>query len=398
MSSQPARRASMLAVGTGLVAVGFSLRTLMAGLPPMERSIGHDLSLSAGWVGVLTTLPVLCMGLFAPPSARIGARLGSARAITLGTLLIVVGNLMRGLGSHVAALYAGTVVAGVGIAVVGTLLPGLVKGVFPPERAGLVTGLQMLAMMAGAATASALAEPLAAALGGWPRSLAVWAAVAVVGLLLWLPVDRATLHHLVPDSHPADTEHGLPWRSTTAWLVALFLAAQSWQFYSCLAWLSPTYVEHHWSATRAGYLLALFTGAQLVSGLVAPWLTDRVHDWRVLLVAAGILGMSGEAGVALAPTAAPLLWTALLGLGQGSAFALGLVLLVRYAVSPRASARFTAMAFLVSYGLASLGPTVMGAVHDATGGFRAVWVTLLAVGLVQMALSLRARPSRRRVG
>jgi CP family cyanate transporter-like MFS transporter len=65
-------------------------------------------------------------------------------------------------------------------------------------------------------------------------------------------------------------------------------------------------------------------------------------------VAAGVLGGLGQVGVWLAPDSAPWLWAVLLGAGQGAAFALGLVLLVRYAATPRDSARLTAMAFLVS--------------------------------------------------
>ena len=39
--------------------------------------------------------------------------------------------------------------------------------------------------------------------------------------------------------------------------------------------------------------MAVFTGAQLVSGLVAPTLLDHVRDARVLLVGATLLGGAG---------------------------------------------------------------------------------------------------------
>ena len=93
--------------------------------------------------------------------------------------------------------------------------------------------------------------------------------------------------------------------------------------------------------------MAVFTGAQLVSGLLAPALLDHVGDARVLLVAATLLGGSGEVGVWLAPEAAPWVWALLLGAGQGACFALGLALLVRYAATPRDSARLTAMSGFV---------------------------------------------------
>lgn len=380
-----------------MLGVGFSLRTLMAAVPPLVPQLRSSLALSSVWIGVLTTLPVLCMGLFAPVAARVGHRFGPARVVTAAVTLVVLGNLARGFGDHRWPLFLGTLAGGVGIALAGTLMPGLVKGLFPPQRAGLATGLNMLAMMSGAALASAVSVPAADRLGGWARSLALWGVVALVGLLLWLPLDRAAGRLRAADVDTDDVRPALPWRSTTALLVATFLASQSWQFYSSLAWLAPTYTDVGWTPTRAGYLLSLFTGAQLVSGLVAPALTDRVSDWRVLLLAACASGLSGELGVWLAPGAAPWLWATLLGVGQGAAFALGLVLLVRYAVDAGASARFTAMAFLLSYTVASAGPTVMGALRDAAGSSGAIWAVLAVVMVPQVVVALLLRPDRPKV-
>jgi len=378
----------------GVVAVSLSMRTLMTSLPPLLPRIREDLGLSSVWLGVLTTVPVLCMGLLAPASARLGLRLGVARCISVAMVAIAVGNLARALGHEVPALYLGTLCAGAGIALAGTLLPGMVKASFPPGRAGLATGLQMFAMMGGAAVAAAVSVPLARALGDWDLALGFWGLVAVVGLVVWLPVDRAVHHGGDHDQHPPDTSHRLPWRSATAWCVAAYLAVQSWQFYSTLAWLSPTYVGHGWEAQDSGILLSVFTGAQFVSGLVGPAVTDRVGDWRVPLVGAGLCGLVGQAGVWAAPDAAPWAWAVLLGTAQGASFAIGLVLLVRYAVSPAAAARFTAMAFLVSYTLASLGPTTMGAVRDLSGDYSSIWLVLAVLMLAQLGLALLLRPGR----
>ena len=296
------------------------------------------------------------------------------------------------------SLYAGTFVAGAGIALAGTLLPGLVKSVFPARRSGLGTGLTMAAMMGLTAVASATSVPLADALGGWSRSLLVWVPLAVLAAVAWMPVARAARRHPGREEAPEDVSHALPWASATAWLVAAYLTVQSWQFYSALAWLAPTYESHGWTAREAGLLMAAFTGAQLVSGLAAPTLLDRVPDPRVLLVLAGLLGGGGELGVWLAPDTAPWLWAALLGAGQGAAFALGLALLVRYAATPRDSARLTAMAFLVSYTVAAFGPATTGVVEDVTGSFSLIWALLALVMVPQVVLSLRLRPDRAPVG
>ncbi|GAA3708408.1 CynX/NimT family MFS transporter [Terrabacter ginsenosidimutans] len=381
-------------MAVALVAVAANLRIAITSIPPLLDAISSDLGLSHAAAGALTTLPVLCMGVFAPVASRIAHHTGAAGAVLGAVLGILAGTASRFAGDHVVVLYAGTFLCGVGIAVAGTLLPRLVKTYFPPERVGLVTGLYMLAMMGGAAASSAMAVPLADRLGSWQASLGSWSVVALVGAVAWAPFTvRANPHHTPDEEGPGR----LPWRHPTAWLVAGYLALQSWCFYSAVTWLAPTYVEHGWSRQSAGYLAAAFSGAQIVSGLLGPVLSDRTHDMRRLLLPAAALGVAGSVGIWLAPLTAPWLWAVVTGLGQGAAFSLALVLLVRYARTPEASGRLTGMAFLISYGIASIGPLAMGLVRDVTGGLSVVWAVLAAVGVVQGLVVLRLRPDLRRV-
>jgi len=380
----------------GLVAVAANLRTVMASVPPLVETIAADLGLSNAAMGALTTLPVLCMGVFAPTAQRLAARIGAAGAVEVAAGCLAIGTGLRFFGDLVWPLYAGTFLAGVGIAVGGTLLPGLVKELFPPHRSGLVTGLYMFAMMGGATASSALAVPLEGWLGSWEGSIASWAVLGVVGLLAWYPVARGAGRYRAA-SPPVDVDHRLPWRHATAWLVAAYLSAQSWQFYSSLAWLAPTYVASGWDPRHAGYLLSAFSFAQLVSGLLGPLLSDRVHEQRLLLLGAALCGLAGLLGLWLAPGAAPWLWAVVLGLGQGASFSLALVIIVDVSATPSASGRLAGMAFLFSYSFASIGPTTMGALRDATGGFTSVWMSLTLVMLVQLALVWALRPGLRQV-
>ncbi len=383
-------------VAIGLVAVAVNLRTVMASVPPLVQDIGRDLHLGNAALGTLTTLPVLCMGLFAPVAQRVAARVGAATGVQAAVVCVLLGLLSRFGGGNVWLLYAGTFVAGVGIALGGTLLPGLVKELFPPERSGRVTGLYMLAMMGGAGASSALSVPLRERLGSWQGSLGSWSVLAVVGALAWLPIWRGHTR-LRAEDPVVVVPTRLPWRHATAWLVAGYLTIQSVEFYSSLAWLAPTYAARGWDPTHAGYLLSVFTALQLVSGLLGPALADRVHDHRALLLGASVLGLLGQAGLWLAPGAAPWAWAAVLGFGQGASFALGLVFMVDYASTPAASARLAGMAFFFSYTIASLGPATLGALRDATGGFEAVWMVLTVLMVGQVAFAAVLRPGLNRI-
>lgn len=390
----PPRVVSGALLTVAMVLVALNLRSPITSVPPELVRISDDLHLSGAAAGLLTTLPVLCMGLFAPVAQALAARFGRESTVLLAVLLILAGTLVRLGGGVAAVLYLGAFVAGVGIAVTGTLLPGVVKAAFP-RRGGLMTGLYMAGMMGGAALASQLTVPLANALGSWQRGLAVWSVFAVVALALWTPVVAAhRRHHAEAGTTPRAARGALPWRSTTAWLLAAYLFCNSWEFYTQVAWIPATYESYGWAAGAAAGLLTIFTLTQAVSGIGGPALADRVPDLRTLVLPSVILGILGTAGVAWLPQTAPLLWMVLLGLGLGAGFALGLVYLVVYARSPEASARLTALAFLVSYTCASIGPVVFGVIRDATDSWRVPWTVLVVIGVVQLAFVLQLSPRR----
>jgi CP family cyanate transporter-like MFS transporter len=396
MTRSPTTRAraalpSPLLLAVTIFLVALNLRAALAALPPLVSTIQDDLGLSGATAGLLTTLPVLCMGLFAPVSQVVARRVGREATVGWALVLLLVGQAARLAGDHLAVLLLSTLAVGIGIALAGTVLPGIVKEFFA-GRSGAMTGGYLLAMMIGAATSSALAVPVADALDSWEQSLALWSVLAVVGLAVWLPVVRRVNDHGSPDL--ADRRAPLPYRSRTTWLVAGYLALQSVTFYSQIAWIPPSYESHGWSARDAGLLLSLWSIAQLATGVTAPALADRVRDHRPLMAVAVSCNIAGLAGIALRPEAAPVLWVLLLAFGQGGGFALGLVKLVDYAPTPAASARLSALVFLVSYSTASLGPLLFGAVHDATGSFGLPYAGLLVIATAQLTLVPRLRPGR----
>jgi CP family cyanate transporter-like MFS transporter len=382
-------RGRLLVVAIFLVAL--NLRATLASVPPLVQTIRADLGLSAAVAGLLTTLPVLCMGVFAPVAQRLAHRIGREATVAVALVVLLVGLLLRLAGEVLPLLFLGTLLGGAGIALCGTVLPGIVKEFFA-SRPGRVTGVYLFAMMTGATVAAAAAVPLAEALGSWQRSLAFWSVIAMLGLAAWLPVVRAVNDRGDPDDR--EPVGALPWRSRTAWLLASFLALQSAGFYSQLAWIAPSYEDRGWSARGAGLLLAFFSIVQLMSAVGIPALADRVADRRWLVGASVASALVGLTGLAAAPDAAPLLWVGLVGIGQGGGFALGMVKLVDYAPSPAASARLSALVFLVSYSVASLGPFGFGALHDVTGDYSWPFAALALVCAVQLALVPRLRPGR----
>src|SRR4051812_37480152 len=102
-------------VAAAVVLYALNLRTLIASLPPLLPAIRHDLGLSATVAGLLTTLPVVCFGAFAPVVPRLARRVSLERILVACAVATVAAAALRGAGTS-AALFGASLVAGAAVA------------------------------------------------------------------------------------------------------------------------------------------------------------------------------------------------------------------------------------------------------------------------------------------
>ena len=208
---------------------------------------------------------------------------------------------------------------------------------------------------------------------------------AAIAFLLWLPQVR---DHTRPPAAPPTGRSLL--RDPLAWAVTLFMGLQSLLFYASIAWLPTVYREEGLSATDAGLLLSTMTFVAIPAGIVVSGLAGRARTQVWAAAGATLLGMVGLSGLILAPTAAPLLWSVVLGASQGMTFPLALTMIALRSGSVEVTGRLSAMAQSVGYALAALGPLAVGLVHDATAAWAPALGLLLALSVVQLAIGIAA--------
>ncbi|MBF8675596.1 MFS transporter [Pseudomonas fulva] len=382
VQSQPPVRHKPWLLLLGLVLVALNLRPALSSMAPVLGQVSDGLGLSAAQAGLLTTLPVLCLGLFAPLAPMLARRLGSERVV-LGILAtLAMGIVLRStLGT--TGLFLGSLLAGASIGIIGVLLPGIVKRDFP-AHAGTLTGVYTMALCLGAAMAAGATVPLAHALGdNWAPALGFWMLPAVLAMLVWLP--QARNGHGV--HKVAYRVRGL-WRDPLAWQVTLYMGLQSSLAYIVFGWLPSILIGRGLSPTQAGLVLSGSVIMQLFSSLAAPWLATRGRDQRLAIVLVMLVTLCGLFGCLYAPLSGLWGWAVLLGLGQGGTFALALTLIVLRSKDAHVAANLSSMAQGVGYTLASMGPFAVGLVHDLTGGWNALgWVfAVLGAGAIVFGL------------
>jgi CP family cyanate transporter-like MFS transporter len=373
----------------GLLLVALNLRPALTSLSPLLKQVRLETGLSATAAGLLTTAPVVCLGAFAAFAPPLAARFGAERTILGNLLLLAAGLLLRGAGG-VAALFAGTVVAGAAIGIAGVLLPGLVKRDFP-DRVEIMTGLYTMALCLGAAFASGASVPISQASGNsWQAGLAFWALPALLTALIWWPQARAS-QHTANGKQPTNTL----WRNALAWQVTGYMGFQSSLAYIVFGWLPVALIERGLTPREAGFTLSVSIVVQLSTALGAPWLAARLaRDQRTMIALMLALSTSGFVGCLYAPLSTLWLWGALLGLGLGGTFSMGLVLIVLRAANSRIAAQLSGMAQGIGYLIAALGPLLVGFSRDISGGWHLGTAIYLALGAIALAFGLAAGRER----
>jgi CP family cyanate transporter-like MFS transporter len=376
----------------GLLAALFlgalALRPQLVGVGPLLPEIDDDLGVSHAVAGLLGTIPVLCMGLFAPPAAYLAGRLGTRAAIAACLAAIAVFGLLRAAAPGAPLVLALTFPIGVGMGLAGALMPVAVKERFA-HRPAFASGVYTTGINMGSALSSALAVPLAAAFGGWRAAIAVFSAVTILLFVAWLALT------LPARERAAGAPPRLPWGRLLVWgLVAVF-ALESIVYYGLVSWMPDSFGERGWSDEAAGALVGVMSIAALPSGLLLPYLADRSGSRRQWLALCAATLFIATLGIATLPGAG-WLWAALAGFGIGASFPLTLTLPLDVAREPAETGAVVGLMLGAGYTITAAGPIALGAVRDATGSFSASLWVLVAVAGAFLVSVLPLSPARLR--
>lgn len=362
--------------------IAFNLRLAITSVP----SVLEDIELATGWsdvtLGALTGIPVLCMGIFALAIPRWAARYGMPILIHIGIIVMLAAMVLRGFQNLPILLFPSAFLAGASIAILGGLVPALVRSVLA-QSMGTASIIWTTSMFFGAALGGAVTPYLAYWTGSWGFSLAFWTIPVIIAGIAWW--SSGNLGHARPPTPVTSRLRDLPWRSWPAWALTAYIVLNSIVYYSTVAWLAPSYVDLGYTQEAAGTLFGFFILGSIVSGTAFPWLMNRWAARRVLLSISALGGAVGLVVIALAPLAAPELVLFLFGFFLSGSFAMTLSLLSEYGADIAGSARLTAMVFFVTYTVAATGPIVSGFLFELTESWMSSFL-ILAISLAAQVL------------
>ncbi|QBD74732.1 MFS transporter [Ktedonosporobacter rubrisoli] len=371
----------------GIILLAINLRASLTSVGPLIGAIRGDTHISNTLAGLITTLPLLAFAALSTLAPRLARRWGMEAVIMASLIVLTLGIVLRSTYS-VVALFVGTAVLGLAIAILNVLLPSLVKRDFP-QHVGLMTSLYSAVMNAGASLASAITVPLAIGLGlGWQGSLECWALLSALAALIWLPQLRFR-QPATTSGRMASTVRDL-WRSPLAWQVTLFMGLQSLVYYVTIAWVPAILIDEGMSSATGGLMISLHQLVSTIASLIVPVLAARLSGQRSIAAAAAILCLVAVAGLLLTGSSLVVLWIVLLGLGAGTSISLALMFLILRAPDAHYSAELSGMAQSIGYLLAAVGPILFGLLHDWTHSWVVPLLILMVIILFMLVAGLGA--------
>ncbi|WP_103349879.1 MFS transporter [Amycolatopsis sp. CA-128772] len=363
------------------VAADLIVAVLALNLRPAVTSMGALLTrietaegLSPTLAAALVAVPTWCFAIGSATAWRMRARFGIRAVITGALAALTLSLLARTLPGDIAIL-AGTTAACLAIAVLGVLLPVIVRTAAPGSTACYTACLGAGSALGALLTPTDLARQI---------GLGCWAILAAVALVIWIASSR----HLTTPAGPASAARVSPRslvpRGTVTTITVHFGLLSAVTF--VLMGRLPTILHAAGLASaEADHHIAEVMVLGVPVSLAVPYLARRIPHTSLAVGFAGS-SIAGVTGLLIRPLSVTWLWTGLLGIGLG-ALALALVGLSRRTHSdPDTTAALSSVVQGLGYTLAGVLALGIGLLNTATGTW--TWpLFALVVALVGQALT-----------
>jgi CP family cyanate transporter-like MFS transporter len=375
----------------GLLVLSVALRPAIVSIGPILLLIQQQFQLSYTQAALLTSIPDVCMGVFALMAPNVSRRFGTDRCVIVALALLGVAMLLRAVSPNPLFLLGSTFFASVGIAIAGALIGGWIKTHFP-HRAVFFMGIYAAGLSLGATIAAVFTAPITELAQNWRVGAGVWSVLCVTAVISWVWMARRFASVAPPAA--AKKTVSLPWSNPQAWLVAINFGAGQFVVYALFAWLAPASSETAITTLPSGVVLGTFTAVFAIASVSAGLIPGKAHDRRALVGLSTVLATLGIAGMAFAPTWAPILYVVLAAIGLGMGFTIGMTLPLDNAASTEQAGAWTVFMLFVGYLIAALGPLCFGGLRDHTGSYGAAYEMLFGVLVLMLCITPLLKPAR----
>ncbi|PAF54469.1 hypothetical protein BKH42_00735 [Helicobacter sp. 13S00482-2] len=374
----------------GIIFITLNLRGPITAVGPIIEIIKEHYRLSNSLAGFITTLPLLAFAIFSP----IVARFRYVTMMLYGLLFIFFGEIVRSYFAE-SGLFVGTLIMGIGIAIANVLLPSIIKAGFP-KTFGKIMSIYSLVLVISAAIGAGISVPLTLSLNlGWKNTLALWAIIAVIAIILWIPQlggrrryknQKRNINEMTPI-----------YKYATSWWITFFMGTQSLIFYSIIAWFPSILIEKGFDIHFASNMTLLYQVCSMPIALVAPIMVARIRNKHKHVLTSFLCLMYAFAfGILFFYNSlfAMLIATIFLAFPMGGMFGIALLFVSTKASHPQKVARLSGMAQSLGYLIAALGPIFLGFIYDLSHSWNIPLIVFVCLTVLLIFFGYKANNSK----
>ncbi|NGP46616.1 MFS transporter [Bacillaceae bacterium SIJ1] len=351
--------------------LSLSLRPAITSVGPLLDVIQIELGMSSVVASLLTTLPVVCMGIFSLLSIQLSHRFGVEKSLLGAMALICVATLARAVVESSWLFIATSFFSGVGIGIAGPLIAGFVKKYFPHKLS--VMSVYSVSMTIGAAVAASFSIPLFNWMNeSWSLSLSFWGWLAFAGVLLLIPLLVKGEKKQVKLARPS-----MRVTNPKVYMLMLLLGSVSAVFYTITAWLAPYVQSIGMSYSQSGFVLMVFASIQIPVSFILPTVVDRWGHrkmWLLICSFSEIIGL-----IFIFSNGSPWVATVFLGFGAGGLFPLALLIPLAEARSVAEATSWSAQMQFGGFLLGATGPLIFGFILDVSNDYQSAFIGVAVI-------------------
>lgn len=370
-----------------IAAISLNLRLGITSIGPLMDTIRTSLSLSNAEASLLTTVPVLCMGVFASLATVLNKKYGSKFTLILMLSVLGIATALRGFLPGFSTLLITAFLVGLAIAIIGPTMSSVIKQYFP-GHAAIAIGISTFFMSMGSAASAALTGIFFEVSRSFMFALAIWSAFALFGVLVVAFFLKTGDNSKLPKQEVSEVTYKFPspWKQIKPYLFMLFYALQAALYFSTITWLVPMSVENGMTMIQGGMLLSAVMSVQVIFNLLLPIMMEKYparRNWIYFILAAGtaatLLFWTGDH---------TLMWIAafMMGIPLGGLYSAALMLPLDETLTANGANSWTAMMQTGGCIIGGLFPFVIGFIYDTTENHNYTMSILLVIYLLAFIL------------
>lgn len=363
-----------------IAAISLNLRLGITSVGPLMDTIRTSLSLSNAQASLLTTVPVLCMGIFASLATVLNKKYGSKFTLILMLSVLGVATALRGFLPGFSTLLITAFLIGLAIAVLGPTMSSVIKKYFP-GHAAIAIGISTFFMSMGSAASAAFTGIFFEVSDSFMFALAIWSAFALFGVLVVAFVLKTGDNSKLPKQEVSEVKYKFPspWKQLKPYLFMLFYALQAALYFSTITWLVPMSVENGMTLVQGGMLLSAVMSVQVIFNLLLPIMMEKYparRNWIYFILVAGtaatLLFWTGDH---------TLMWIGafMMGIPLGGLYSAALMLPLDETLTANGANSWTAMMQTGGCIIGGLFPFVIGFIYDSTQNHNYTMLILLVI-------------------